>query len=380
MKKISFILAFSIIMPCIKDFNFFGFSSSNDKIRTFNFTYKVDLENDNDDKTKMKTWIPIPQSIKGVQTISNEKIEYNKEELECDMLIEDVHKNKYYYCEAKNNTLTKSSIVLSWDVERKEHQNVAFDIDHDIYKKPTTFVPVGESRFSKVIDKGDLRPEDGTSIDFKKIYSYVLNGMHYGKPTDDENDANYKYVHGGKNKNTGKEWLPEDELYGENEISHSELVESQNKADKYAYGQGNARYACDIGVGNCTDYHSYFISLCRTLDAPARFHMGFNIPPDDSEDGEGIVKGYHCWADYYTVDENGKGTWYPVDISEADKAPDKAEYYFGTLNKDRVEFTTGRDLELKGREGKENFFIYPLFEGTKEMEKGKDFSFKYKNI
>ena len=179
---------------------------------------------------------------------------------------------------------------------------------------------------------------------------------------------------------TGKEWLPNNITYGRNNNTKDELVKSQNKNKKYAYGNGNSLYACDIGVGNCTDYHSYFISLCRTLDAPARFHMGFNIPPDDSEDGEGIVKGYHCWADYYAVDENGKGTWYPVDISEADKAPDKAEYYFGTLNKDRVEFTTGRDLELKGREGKENFFIYPLFEGTKEMEKGKDFSFKYKNI
>ena len=34
----------------------------------------------------MKTWIPVPQSIKGVQTISNEKIEYNKDELECNKL------------------------------------------------------------------------------------------------------------------------------------------------------------------------------------------------------------------------------------------------------------------------------------------------------
>ena len=376
MKKLSYLLIFTALCLII----YFYQSQSSESIRKFTFTYQVDLESDNDEKTEMKTWIPVPQSIKGVQTISNEKIEYNKDELECKKLTEKIHKNKYYFCEAKNNTVTKSSIVLSWDVERYEHQNVAFDIDHDIYKKPTTFVPVGESRFSKVIEKGDLRPEDGTPIDFKKIYDYVLNGMHYGKPTNDKNDANHKYVHGGINKNTGKFWLPEDQLYGEKQVPHSELVKSQNKTDKYAYGQGNARYACDIGVGNCTDYHSYFISLCRTLDAPARFHMGFNIPPDDSEDGEGIVKGYHCWADYFAVDENGKGTWYPVDISEADKAPAKAEYYFGTLNKDRVEFTTGRDLELKEREEKENFFIYPLFEGTKKMKKGKDFSFKYKNI
>ena len=27
----------------------------------------------------------------------------------------------------------------------------------------------------------------------------------------------------------------------------------------YTFGNGNSIYACDIGVGNCTDYHSYFI-------------------------------------------------------------------------------------------------------------------------
>ena len=376
MKNLSYIGITGIVL--FLTFYLFIFNKNN--TREFEFTYNVSLESDNDDKTIMKTWIPVPQTIKGVQTISNEKIDYNKDELECNKLTEDVHKNKYYYCEAKNNKIKKTSVTLTWDVKRQEHQNIAFDIDPEIYKKGTQFVPVGEFRFSKVIDKGELRPEKNKPIDFKKIYDYVLTGMHYGKPTDDENDANYKYVHGGKNKNTGKEWLPKDITYGEKKISHDQLVKSQNKAEKYAYGQGNARYACDIGVGNCTDYHSYFMSLCRTLDTPARFHMGFNIPPDDSDNGEGIVKGYHCWADYYTEDENGKGTWYPVDISEADKAPEKAEYYFGTLNKDRVEFTTGRDLELKGRVGKENFFIYPLFEGTKKMKKGKDFSFKYKNI
>ena len=132
--------------------------------------------------------------------------------------------------------------------------------------------------------------------------------------------------------------------------------------------RGNAVYACDIGVGNCTDYHSYFMSLSRSMDVPARFHMGFNVPKSGSE---GKVGGYHCWADYYV---DGEG-WYPVDISEADKDPEKAEYYFGTLNKDRVEFTTGRDLELKNYNKHVNFFIYPLAEGTTITK-----AFSFKNI
>ena len=29
------------------------------------------------------------------------------------------------------------------------------------------------------------------------------------------------------------------------------------------WGKGDAVYACDIGSGNCTDFHSYFIALSR---------------------------------------------------------------------------------------------------------------------
>ena len=373
MKQLSYIVIFAVIGTMV----YLTLNQTAKSSRSFEFTYKVDLEGDNNSETIMKTWIPIPQSINNVQTISNEKLTYNKDELDCELLTEEVHKNKYYYCEAKNNEIEKASLIFTCDVERKEHKKVNLDINPDIYKEANNMVPVGAPKFAKVISKGEL---NGTDI--KKIYNYVLTGMHYGKPTDDENSDNYKYINGGKNPNTGLEWLTNDTTYGELNIEKDDLVASQNKDTNYAYGNGNADYACDIGVGNCTDYHSYFMSLCRTLDVPARFHMGFNIPPDDTEDGEGAVKGYHCWADYYKEDANGQGAWYPVDISEADKAPNKADYFFGTLDKNRVEFTTGRDLVLKGRdpESPENFFIYPLFEGTKKMKKGKNYSFKYKNI
>ena len=43
---------------------------------------------------------------------------------------------------------------------------------------------------------------------------------------------------------------------------------------------------------------------------------------------------------HYYMD--GKG-WYPVDISEADKNPSKNDYFFGTLDNNRVEFTIGRE-------------------------------------
>ena len=183
--------------------------------------------------------------------------------------------------------------------------------------------------------------------------------MHYGKPKSKEN-VYYS-----------NPWLSADGFYGKKKVSRDEVVklyqDSKITGSNYTFGNGNSVYACDIGVGNCTDYHSYFMSLLRTMDVPARFHMGFNIPSGES----GKVGGYHCWADYYV---EGQG-WFPVDISEADKAPEKSEYFFGTVNKDRVEFTTGRDLQLKNYDEKVNFFIYPLVRGTAYSK-----SFRYKDI
>ena len=175
----------------------------------------------------------------------------------------------------------------------------------------------------------------------------------------------------GRNPKTGKEWLPSNITYGLKNKSKDELVKSQK--DNYAYGNGNSVYACDIGVGNCTDYHSYFISLSRTMGVPARFHMGFPIPSGD----EGIVKGYHCWADYYI---DGKG-WYPVDISEADKDPNKIDYYFGTIGESRVEMMVGRDFELDGYgSNPANLFIYPLLEVDDEVSKKFKKKFSYRNL
>lgn len=45
---------------------------------------------------------------------------------------------------------------------------------------------------------------------------------------------------------------------------------------------------------------------------------------------EGVVKGYHCWAEFW----DGKG-WVPVDASDASKNPKLAEYLFGNLDPER---------------------------------------------
>ena len=131
-----------------------------------------------------------------------------------------------------------------------------------------------------------------------------------------------------------------------------------DKPEGVPWGRGDAEWACDAKVGNCTDFHSYFIGLARSKGIPARFEMGFSIPGGADEVAK--VNGYHCWA-WFWSDSFG---WVPVDISEADKAPAKAEYFCGTLDADRVTYVGGRDLVLtpSPRKGALNFFIYPYAE------------------
>ena len=52
-----------------------------------------------------------------------------------------------------------------------------------------------------------------------------------------------------------------------------------------------------------------------------------------------------------------------MDASEANKNPDRREYFFGAHDENRVLFTVGRDLKFPGMQGAPlNFFIYPYAE------------------
>jgi len=123
------------------------------------------------------------------------------------------------------------------------------------------------------------------------------------------------------------------------------------------WGNGDSERACDIRKGNCTDFHSLFMSMARSRGIPARFMIGFPM----SSRPAGQAKGYHCWAEFYV---NGKG-WVPLDASDASKSADPKvrDFLFGNLDADRVQFTVGRDLELTPATSEPlNFFIYPRAE------------------
>ena len=141
------------------------------------------------------------------------------------------------------------------------------------------------------------------------------------------------------------------------------------------WGRGDIYWACDAKRGNCTDFHALFTGLARAVGIPAKFEIGFPIPP---ERGAGKIGGYHCWSEFYL---SGHG-WVPVDASEARKHPEKKEYFFGALDEDRVQFSAGRDLVLAPpQQGAPlNYFVYPYVEVDGKPHQAVELTFAYRDL
>ena len=118
-----------------------------------------------------------------------------------------------------------------------------------------------------------------------------------------------------------------------------------------------------------------FIGLCSAVGIPARFIIGVPLP---EKRGEGEIRGYHCWAEFYL---NGYG-WIPVDVSEASKHQEKRDYFFGANDENRVQFSVGRDIVLRPRQQSDplNYFIYPHAEADGKPVEPIKCAFRYRDI
>jgi transglutaminase-like putative cysteine protease len=114
---------------------------------------------------------------------------------------------------------------------------------------------------------------------------------------------------------------------------------------------GESEYCLASKTGNCTDFHSLYASLSRSIGIPTRllygsFFQGENypIPNKASLEGKDTDASYHCWVEFYA---GGIG-WVPLDVALADLLPTKPqqEFYFGGLDNRRVTWSMGRDLTL----------------------------------
>lgn len=315
--------------------------------RSFEFNYKVSLQANSG--KNMKIWIPIPESNE-IQSISELTIDTD---IAYEVKTEEKHGNSYFYADLKDGLNQAIDINIHFNVKRKLRTNAKFeDTNPKPYLEANRLVPIGD-RFDSIAKANQF-----SSDNMKPVYDFILNEMYYGKPKA-QNSSDQYYAS-----------LPEKIKTGISKDSVVSLYLNTTKiAGEFTFGNGNSNYACDISVGNCTDFHSYFMSLARSMKVPARFHIGFSIP----EGEKGKIGGYHCWADFYQNNE-----WLPVDISEADKAPEKAEFYYGKLDANRVEMTQGRDLILEGySKGSVNFFVYPILESDGlAAAYTKSFSFK----
>ena len=138
------------------------------------------------------------------------------------------------------------------------------------------------------------------------------------------------------------------------------------------WGNGDTLRACAVGSGNCTDFHSLFISLARASGIPARFEIGLLFPNKP----EGEISSYHCWASFYLP---GKG-WIPVDASEAWKHREKTDYFFGTYDPNRLGLSNGRDIQLvpKSANGPRNLFFFPYAEADGKAVAGEKIETKFR--
>lgn len=282
----------------------------------FEFYYEVEVP---ELKTNAAMWIPVATSDR-FQTVEVASIEAPNDH----RLLEDAENgNKVMFMELHPEN-SNETIRVIYNVNRIEKGAYLTDGNEvGRYLEGNTLMPVG-GQFAQIVDKILLgKKNDNDLLKARAIYDYIIDNMSY--------------------KKAGK------------------------------YGTGDAIYACDSKSGNCTEFHSFFISLARTAGIPARFGIGASIPSDRNDGG---VNGYHCWAEFYA-----EGKWWPVDISEANKYTALATYYFGHHPANRIELSHGRDLVLNPgpQDGPIKFLAYPVFEIDGEQLPVKTkFSFKRK--
>jgi transglutaminase-like putative cysteine protease len=271
--------------------------------RTFQFTYAAIVTGLKPAETA-RVWLPAPQ------TSDEQEVTVVSAPTDAKLNTEKKYGNKMYYLEAKADADGKVALEMAFLVTRKE------------VKGPVKLSGDEESKLADYLKADAKVPIDGKPLDLIKDKKLPLDQTETARVLYDVVNAHLRYSKEGE-----------------------------------GWGRGDSVWACENGYGNCTDFHSLFISLARAEKIPAKFEIGFPIP---EKRGSGDVAGYHCWAKFRP---RGKG-WVAVDIAEANKNPKMKDYYFGNLTEDRVTFTTGRDLELSPKQDGEplNFFIYPYVE------------------
>jgi transglutaminase-like putative cysteine protease len=280
--------------------------------RNFEATYVAAVEQIPAGLSRLEVWVPLPQETPA-QRIVNLRVD---SPYPGGVRREKEFNNSYYYFSTDEPKPGKLEIRVSFEAERQEvlesrivraaRPESPEVLRRSLAEENLVTLSPRVRELARRITYGNATPEGKA----RSIYDYIVNTMVYDKSTP-------------------------------------------------GWGNGDTERACDVAKGNCTDFHSLFMSLARAEGIPARFIIGFPLKPEQ----EGTIPGYHCWAEFYIP---GRG-WIPVDASDASKAtdPKRRNYLFGNLDPDRVQFTMGRDIRLDPPPCAEilNYFIYPYAQG-----------------
>ena len=272
---------------------------------------------------QVRLWIPYAKSD-DYQTISNVEVEFDESQATSEINT-DEHGNEILYIEFAEDAKERK-VTYSFDVERKEVQR------------------------PELVEEGEVDAEEFAEF-------LAPNSM---MPTDGEVEELAEEITAGKETVLDKAKAIYDWIY--------DNMERNN--DVVGCGLGDVKQLLVDLDGKCTDIHSVFIALARSVGIPAREVFGVRLAKEDQADE---TKGQHCWAEFYLP---GTG-WVAVDIAdvlklilndELEKDSEEAlalkDYYWGNLDPYRVGLSTGRDLVLvpEQEEGPLNNFGYPYAE------------------
>ncbi len=272
----------------------------------------------------LRVWLPVPQDST-VQTIRD--LSFSRA---ARFGVEPKYGNRIAYFEIENPGAS-AEITMKFgctrtearaDLEALRAEGTDDPAAFAVYRKPDTLVLVNDA--VRAIAADVTKGKTGTVEKARALYEYVVTRMTYDKSHD-------------------------------------------------GWGRGSTQHACEVGKGNCTDFHALFNSLCRAEGIASGFEIGLYLPYERKSEEK--IGGYHCWALFRVP---GK-TWVPVDCSEAMRFPARRGFLFGGQTSNRVTLSTGRDLMLEPRQAGEplNYFLNPYAEADgKPVKTDKTWSFK----
>src|SRR5215831_15347021 len=248
----SLVLSFFLLVSLV------SFAQNNSRHFVFDYSFTV---RNTDPGKPLAVWFPIPQSD-DFQKIT---IVSKSSDLPLEETREPEYGNRMFYAHTDRADKAEYRFSVKYDVVRYEHlaavsaRSQVSQKELKRFLQPDKLVPI-TGRPAEIAAQ-EVKPGMTETEKARAFYDYTFANMRYDK--------------------SGAGW-----------------------------GHGDTLWACDSKRGNCTDFHSLFISLARSQHIPAKFEIGFSVPEGQSA---AEITGYHCWAEFYTRERG----WFPVDISEA---------------------------------------------------------------